>query len=433
MILLKNAQILHHDGSVAAGSVLIKGNVIEQVGNFADAGNCPEIIDCTGKLVMPGLINAHCHAPMSLFRSIGDDLPLIRWLDERILPAEEKLTAESAYWGTQLAIAEMIRGGVTTFGDMYFFLTDMARAVGDSGVRAVLSRGIVAVGEDPEAGFCERLNDAQKFFNEYNGTFNGRLQVMLGAHALYSCAPQYLARIADCAKKISAEVHMHISESKGEVEQAFSKFGKSPVEIALDSGLMSCGLLAAHCVHVDDKDIELLAQHNVRVAHNPGSNMFLGNGVAPVKKMHDKGVCVALGTDGAACNNNLDIIEELRLAALLQKCENKSPVALTAQQAIQMATINGAKALGLKKTGKILPEYTADVIILSMSTPHWHPRNNLSSQFVYAANAADVETVIIDGRVVMRNRQLLTIDEQRLYYEADKFNTRPRENKKTVR
>ena len=287
----------------------------------------------------------------------------------------------------------------------------------------------MAVGEDPESGFSSRLDDALSFFAEYNGEHSGRLSVMLGAHALYSCAPQYLRRISASAKKVGAEIHMHISESKFEVEQSYIKYRQSPVEIARDAGLMDCGLLAAHCVHVDEKDIEILLENNVRVAHNPGSNMFLGNGIAPVKAMLDRKICVALGTDGAACNNNLDIIEEMRLATLLQKGKYLSPTALTAPQVINMATLNGAKALGIKKCGKILPGYAADVIIVSMNAPHWHPRNNISSQFVYAANSADVETVIVAGKIVMRNRQLMTIDEERLYYEVSKFNTRHSENK----
>jgi 5-methylthioadenosine/S-adenosylhomocysteine deaminase len=424
VLLLKNAQILHHDGSLALGSIVIEKNIIKQVGEYRSDEKFDEIIDCSDKLIMPGLINAHCHAPMSLFRSLGDDLPLNRWLEEKILPAEERLTPESAYWGTQLAIAEMLKCGVTAFGDMYFFLREMAQAVGDSGIRAVLSRGIVAVGADPEGGFCSRLEDARSFFTDFNGAYNGRLSVMLGAHALYSCAPQYLNRIADSAKAVGAEVHMHISESRFEVEQAYEKYQRSPVAIARDCGLMDCGLLAAHCVHVDESDVEILAANNVRVVHNPGSNMFLGNGIAPIRAMLERDICVALGTDGAACNNNLDIIEELRLATLLQKGNCMSPTALTAPQAIKMATFNGAEALGLKKCGKILPGYTADVIIMSMSAPHWHPRNNISSQFVYAANSTDVETVIIDGEIVVKNRQLLTIDEERLYQEVAKFNTR---------
>ncbi len=429
MLLLKNANILHFDGALTCGSIVIDGAIIKEVGEYSAAEKFAETIDCSDKLVMPGLVNAHCHAPMSLFRSIGDDLPLERWLEEKILPAEEKLTATSAYWGTQLAIAEMFKCGVTAFGDMYFFLRDMAQAVGDSGIRAVLSRGIVAVGEEPETGFSNRLEDALSFFAEYNGAFAGRLSVMLGAHALYSCAPQYLTRIAASAKNVGAEIHMHISESKFEVEQSHIKYRQSPVAVARDTGLMDCGLIAAHCVHIDEGDLEILVENNVRVAHNPGSNMFLGNGIAPVKAMLDRNLCVALGTDGAACNNNLDIIEEMRLAALLQKGKYMSPTALTAPQAINMATFQGAKALGLKKSGKILPGYAADVIIVSMSAPHWHPRNNISSQFVYAANSSDVETVIVAGKIVMRNRQLLTIDEERLYYEVSKFNTRNSENK----
>ena len=323
----------------------------------------------------------------------------------------------------------MLKCGVTSFGDMYFFLREMAQAVGDSGIRAVLSRGIVAVGDDPETGFSSRLEDARAFYADYDGAFNERLTVMLGAHALYSCPPQYLARIADCAQAIGAEVHMHISESKYEVAQSYANYQKSPVAVARDAGLMACGLLAAHCVHVDERDIEILATNKVRVAHNPGSNMFLGNGIAPVAAMLAQGICVALGTDGAACNNNLDIIEEMRLAAILQKGSCLSPTAMTAPQAIGMATAQGAEALGLNKCGKILPGYTADVIIVSMSAPHWHPRNNVASQFVYAASSTDVETVIIDGKIVMRNRRLLTIDEERLYYEVAKFTTRRCENK----
>jgi len=244
---------------------------------------------------------------------------------------------------------------------------------------------------------------------------------MLGPHAPYTCPPDYLKRVIALAGRLNSEIHIHLSETATEVANCQKKYGKSPIALMNEIGLFEFGTLAAHCVHISDDDIEILRQKKVRVAHNPGSNMKLASGVAPVSQMLARGICVALGTDGAASNNNLDLLEEIRLAATLHKTVSLNPLAVPAKQALHMATVNGAKALGLEKiTGQIAPGFKADITLFDMSAPHWYPRHDVVSLLTYAANASDAHTVIVNGKIVMKNRRLTTIDEERLIFEVSK-------------
>ncbi|MBP2650077.1 MAG: mtaD [Firmicutes bacterium] len=414
-ILLKNGEVLGPDGQVNKADLAIVDAVIDQVGTALDDWQADQVIDCTDKLIMPGLVNTHTHAAMTLFRSYADDMALMDWLQNKIWPAEDKLTSDDVYWGTQLAIAEMLKTGTTTFADMYSFMDDVAKAVEETGIRAVLSRGMIGVG--PNAALA--LAESKSLYTDWHNGAEGRITVMLGPHAPYTCPPDYLKTVSALAEQLGAEIHIHLSETAGEVEECIKQYGKSPIALMNEVGLLDCGVLAAHCVHVSAEDISIMQKKMVRVAHNPGSNMKLASGVAPVPAMLEAGLVVGLGTDGASSNNNLDMLEELRLAALLHKVNTLNPVAIPAKEALAMATANGAAAVGLGKvTGKIAAGYQADIAIFSMKEPHWYPRHNRVSLLTYAANSADVDTVLVAGKVLLSNRKLTTIDEERIYSEV---------------
>ncbi len=415
-ILLKDGEV-YTGGQVVRADVAIAGTTIETVGAVAADWPADRVIDCTDKLVMPGFVNTHTHAAMTLFRSYADDMALMDWLQTKIWPAEAGLTGDDVYWGTMLAIAEMVRGGTTMFADMYFFMDEVAKAVDVSGMRAVLSRGMAGVAPTAQ----QALTESEAFYRNWHGKAGGRITVMLGPHAPYTCPPDYIKKVIALAGKLGAEIHIHLAETAGEVETCRKEHGLSPIALMADLGLFDFGVLAAHCVHLSAEDIAILKAKKVRVAHNPGSNMKLASGVAPVPALLAAGVPVGLGTDGAASNNNLDMLEEMRLAAFLNKVAGFDPLAVPAAKAVAMATAEGAAVLGMGGvTGEVAPGRKADIAIFDMTAPHWYPRHDRLSLLTYAAAAADVHTVIVDGRVLLDGRRLLTIDEEQVKYEANR-------------
>lgn len=415
-ILLKNGEVLTAGGKIEQADIAITGSLIAGVGQIDAAWQPDDIIDCNGKLVLPGFVNTHTHAAMTLFRSYADDMALMDWLQKKIWPAEENLTGDDVYWGTLLAIAEMLKTGTTAFADMYFFMDKVAEAAEQSGIRAVLARGMAGVAPTAELA----LTESEAFFRNWHGGAQGRISVMLGPHAPYTCPPDYLKKVVALAEKLGAQIHIHLAETAGEVADCKKSYGKTPIELMNDVGVLDCGVLAAHCVHLTPEDIGIMKQKKVRVAHNPGSNMKLASGIAPVPKLLSEGICVGLGTDGAASNNNLDMLEELRLAALLHKVNLLDPLVVPAAQAVELATVSGAAALGLGEVaGKLAAGLKADIAILDMDALHWQPKHDRLSLLTYSATAADVHTVIVDGKVLLRDKKLLTIDEERLKYEVN--------------
>lgn len=424
-ILLAGAETLTPDGEIKQHDIAIDGCLISHVGTIPSDWQADRIIDCRHKLAIPGMVNTHTHAAMTLFRGYADDMLLMDWLQNKIWPAEANLTEQDVYWGTLLSIAEMLKSGTTTFADMYFFMPQVAQAVAESGIRAVLSRGMAGVAPNAE----QALNESEDFFHQFHQAANGRITVMLGPHAPYTCPPEYLKKVVALAERLHAEIHIHLSETKDEVENCLKQYGKSPIALMEEIGVLDCGVLAAHCVHVSPEDIAIMEKKNVRVAHNPGSNMKLASGIAPVPEMLNAGLCVALGTDGAASNNNLDMIREMRLAATLHKVHTLAPLAIPAKTAVSMATYNGAKALGLDDiTGSLAAGYKADITLFDMHAPHWYPRHDKVSLLTYSAAASDVHTVLVDGKILMENRKLTTIDEEQLIYEVQKRGMRLVEN-----
>ena len=416
-LLIKNVQALVADGSVQTVDIAIENEKIIKIGQISENWQADEIINGQYKFAIPGFVNAHTHAEMTLLRSYADDMNLMDWLQNKIWPIEAKMSDEDIYWGTMLAIAEMVKSGTTTFADMYASMEEVAAAVEETGIRAVLSRGMIGVAPTGEKALVE----AADLFKNYHNKADGRITVMLGPHAPYTCPPEYLETVVAISKDLKAEIHIHLAETLFEVGECQKQYGKSPIELMEATGILQRGVLAAHCVHLSDNDISLMKKYNVRVAHNPGSNMKLASGIAPVHKMLQAGLCVGLGTDGASSNNNLDMLEELRLATLLHKVNTLDPLVVPAYEGVLMATKYGAEAVGLKDTVGILAEgYKADITLFDTNNLWWTPQNDKISLLAYSANSSQVDTVIVNGKILMNKGQLLTMDEEKILYEVNK-------------
>ena len=417
--LLAGAIIVPVDESGPAsftGDILVEDGVIKKISRYperVEPGEGATVKDAGRMILLPGLVNAHGHAAMSMLRGYADDLPLQAWLEQKIFPVEERMTADDIYWGTMLSIVEMIKGGTTTFADMYFYMERVAEAAAESGIRAVLCRGLVG-GENGAASLAE----GEQLYRDWNGRGAGRIRVTLGPHAPYTCPPEFLKDVASAAESLEVPLQIHLSETAGEVEASKKEHGVSPVALMERLGLLTQRVTAAHCVHLDDDDIAILAGNGVRVVHNPGSNLKLGSGVSPVQKLLAAGITVGLGTDGAASNNNLDMFEELRLAALLAKGVGLDPTHIPAGKALEMATAGGARALFQNGVGRLKEGWRADIIGVSRDLPHAVPLHDPAAHLAYSAGAADVRLVMVDGELLLENGELLYLDEEKIKAEA---------------
>lgn len=423
-ILLKNAETITINENCDLQSnccIGISGTTIDYVGDYRadleDSYNT--VINCKGKAVMPGFVNAHNHASMTMLRNYADDMKLMDWLFNKIFPIEDKFSAESVYAATNLAILEMIKSGTTTFCDMYFFMNTVAECVGISGIRAVLGRGLQ--GETDELDIDYRLKEGLDLYNSYNDGFGGRVKVNLAPHSVYTCSVPYLKKVSNKAKECGIPIQIHLSESKEEVRTCIEKHGMSPVKLLDSIGMLNDKTIAAHCVALDEEDIAILKKHNVNVVHNPKSNLKLASGIAPVSRLLAEGINVCLGTDGASSNNNLNMLEEVRMATYLQKVLTDDPTSLPVDMVLKMGTVNGAKALGIEDIGKIKEGMKADLIIFDTEKASYYPKYNIKSAIVYSGSSADIETVIIDGRIIMKDREVLTMDEERILFEAQEW------------
>lgn len=417
-------------GAIAASAQTVwnePGYIVMENGMITDVGPGVYVGERSGMTVfkrphavaMPGLVNAHGHAAMTLLRGVGDDLPLQTWLTEKVFPMEAKLTQEAIYWGTLLACWEMIRSGTTCYTDMYMLMHSAAAAVSDSGLRGVLSWGMVGLDEQSaKAGIA----NSTAFVQTWNGQADGRITVTLGPHAPYTCPPEYLTQVAELSAKLDVPIQIHLCETQSEVQESLRLYGKTPVAHAQDCGLFDRPLLAAHCVHVTAADIELMRAAGVHVAHNPQSNLKLASGIAPLPQMKQAGLVVGIGTDGAASNNNLDMFEEMRLAATLHKAVAADAAVIPAREAFQMATEDGAKAVFQpSSTGRLEAGAAADITLLDLSSPHFMPNFDLLSNIVYASGADDVTDVFIAGRPVLLQRSVQTLDAERIEYEVKRI------------
>ena len=399
-------------------SVYICDGIISSIGTAPEDFKADKTINGTGKMLIPGLINAHTHGAMTVLRNCADDLLFNDWLFNRIFPFEAKLTGDDCYWSMMLAIMEMLRSGTTSFVDMYYFMDALSKAVLDSGIRAVLSRGLIGDSSDPTAGE-ERLNEALDAINKWQGYDN--LSFMIAPHAPYTCDEDYQRKIAETAKKHGYPIKTHLSESLAEIETIRERYNCSPIELADKTGLLNNNTLIAHAVHVSDSDIEIMAKRGVSVATNPVSNLKLANGIAPVQKMIKAGINVALGTDGAASNNALNMFRELSVLTLIHKGVNHDALAITAKEGFTIATKNGALAMGRSDLGEIKVGNIADLVIMDLDCPNMQPLNNPVAALTYSANGSEVETVIVGGKVLMENKEFTTIDSEKVIFEVSKI------------
>ncbi|MEE3380314.1 MAG: amidohydrolase [Succiniclasticum sp.] len=421
-ILIKNAEIVTDGPDYPKKYIGITDRKITYIGKDKPEGyDDAQVIDATGKLAAAGMVNAHTHIAMCLLRSYGDDMALMDWLQNKVWPAEAGLKDGDCYWGTQLGILEMLKGGTTSFADMYFFEDETAKAVEESGIRACLARGLTGDKYDKED---QRLAENVRLYKDWNGKADGRLTVMLGPHAPYTCTEEYLKLLVEAAGELGSEMHMHLSETQQEVKDCVAQHGKTPIAYADSLGILDRGCLIAHAVWATDEEIDLMAKKHARVAHNPQSNLKLASGIAPVEKMMAKGITVGLGTDGATSNNNLDMLEETRLAAMLHKGVTYDPLCIPAAQAWDMATYQGARCIGYKDLGKLEEGYLADIVLYDMDKPYWYPRHDRMSLLVYAASANDADTVIVNGRVIMEKGEVKTLDAEKIYAEAGQIAAR---------
>jgi len=416
-IIIKNGYILTMDPAqddIKRGVVVIEDGIITQVSESTDE-TADTVIDAKGGVVMPGLVNTHTHAGMTLFRGYADDLTLSDWLKNRIWPAEAQLTDDDLYIGTKLACLEMIRSGTTAFVDMYIHVDRVARAVEESGMRAALSYGMIDLGDETRAE--SELKEGRRFVKEWNGRADGRITTMYGPHAPNTCSREFLMKVKEQAKQDNAKIHIHVLETEAELNQMKEQFGMCSVNMLDELDFLDSDVIAAHCVWLSDGDIDILNERGVNVSHNPVSNMKLASGIAPVPKMLARGVNISLGTDGCASNNNLNMFEEMKTAALLHKVDTSDPTVLPAQQVLEMATVNGARAMGIN-SGMLKVGCMADVIIVDMDKPHLTPRYNVASHLVYSASGADVRTTIVNGKVLMDDYKVLSMDEQTVMEKA---------------
>ncbi|NLG79790.1 MAG: amidohydrolase [Firmicutes bacterium] len=423
-ILISGAQVISpREGRplvLPKGDIAVAGSEVVYVGSSPapqEFRSAAKVIDGSGLIALPGLVNAHTHAAMTMFRGFADDMPLMEWLTQKIWPAEARLEADDVYWGTMLACVEMIRAGVTTFADMYFFMDETAKAVERTGIRASLSRGLIG----SASGADKAIAEGRELCERWNGACGGRITSMLGPHAPYTCPKDFLEKVMEVASELGVGMHIHLSETEGEVRECRNLHGgMSPIELMDSYGLFEFPVLAAHCVHVSERDIEILSAKGVGVAHNPGCNMKIASGIAPVPKMLKAGVRVGLGTDGAASNNNLDLLEEARIAAFLHKLASNDPTVLAAPEALYLATLGSARALRLEaQVGTLESGKKADIILMDSTGPHMYPHHDMISHIVYSARSSDVRTVIIDGKVVMEDGALTVVDEKEVLARAE--------------
>jgi 5-methylthioadenosine/S-adenosylhomocysteine deaminase len=420
VVTMDGARAILHDGSVA-----IKGDAIVAIGPRTEVENRykgAQVIDARGRLVLPGFINGHTHVPMTLFRGLHDDVTLNDWLYKYIFPAEAKnVNEEFVRWGTKLAAAEQIRSGVTTFADMYYFEDAVAEETKAAGMRGVLGETFIDFPAPDNKTNAEMLAYTEKFLKKWQG--DALIHAAPAPHSIYTCSKKTIQDAAALARKYHAPFLMHVSEMKKEWEDSEKANGMSPVQYLEKVGVLGPDLVAAHCIFVDETDRKLLAERQVGCVHNPSSNMMIASGVSPVPEMRAAGVAVGLGTDGpAGSNNDLDLMEEIDLAAKLAKVSKMNPLALNAKAVVEMATIDGARALHMEKEiGSLEAGKKADLILISLDEPNAVPMYDVYAQIAYSLKGSDVETVVIGGQVVMRERKLLTVDEAAVLEKAREY------------
>jgi 5-methylthioadenosine/S-adenosylhomocysteine deaminase len=422
-VLFKNARLLPEDMPVGTRAedyvhVVVTDEYITYIGASVPEDTYDRVIDCKENLLMPAFYNAHCHSAMTLFRGYGEDLPLRRWLDEKILPAEEKLNFRRVYYGAKLAIAEMIRNGVVSFSDMYFFQEATAEAVLESGVKANIARSIVSFDPNIKKEEDVRFAESVRLFEQYHGAGDGRLKVDMSLHAEYSNVDACCRYVAEYAKEQGLRMQLHLSETQSEHEQCIERHGMTPAAYFASLGVFDVPTTAAHCVYVTDDDIAIMKEKGVVPVHNPVSNLKLGSGVMRLRNMIDAGLTVALGTDGVASNNQLSILRELQTAAILHKGVHRDPENIRAAELPAIATRNGALAQGREDCGMVAVGARADLILIDLNAINNIPCYDLATTLAYSANTSNVLLTMCDGRILFENGEYTSIDIECLRFES---------------
>lgn len=434
-LLIKNVNVLTLDESgtiIPDTHLAIAGNTIAAIGAIPPDFEPEELIDGYNHLAVPGFFNAHSHIPMTFERGWAEDLPLDRWFNERIWVAESALTPDDVYWGAALGVCELIRAGCVAFNDHYFYMDRVAEIVAQSGIKAALTW--CQFGLEPEKEIGTDLAGTLDFIARWHGQADGRIRAMLGPHSPYICGPEFLRQVSAIAAVRQLPIHLHLAESQAQVANSLKAYGRTPVEYLDDCGIFQTPCVAAHALYLSPSDIALLAQRGVSVAHCPLTYMKLAMGVNDLTALQAAGINVALGTDGPGSNNDLDMKAVIRTTALLQKHHTRNAEALAGDLSLRMATQNGARAMGFENTGVLAVGRAADIVLFDLDKPHLYPRHNLVANLVHAARGSDVTHVIVDGRLLYRRGELLTLDEERIKAEAERHAQRMvRQNLSIVR
>lgn len=399
-------------------NLVVTDEFITYVGSVVPQDTFDRIIDCQENLLMPAFYNTHCHAAMTIFRGYGEDLPLRRWLDEKILPAEDRLNFRRVYYGSKLAIAEMIRNGIVSFSDMYFFQDATAEAVLEAGIKANVARSIVSFDPDIKKEQDHRFAESVRLVDQYHGAGNGRLKIDMSLHAEYSNVDACCRYVAEYAKENNLRMQLHLSETQAEHEQCIERHGMTPTAYFASMGVFDVPTTAAHCVYVTDEDISIIKEKGVTPAHNPVSNLKLGSGVMRLRTMLDAGIPVTFGTDGVASNNQLSILRELQTAAILHKGVHRDPANIRAFELPVIATRNGALAQGREDCGIIAKGARADLILIDLAAINNIPCYDLATTLAYSANTSNVLLTMCDGRILFENGEYTSIDIECLRFEA---------------
>lgn len=422
--LFRNADILLFENGIynviKNAYLAVGGDRIAYIGKDMPDGKFDTIKDMTGKLLMSGLYNCHNHCPMVLLRGVGSDLPLNEWLFNKVFPIEDKLTAEEIYTGTNLALLEMLACGTVSFSDMYFEPQVTAKAVAESGMKANLTRPVQSFDPNEEPKDSFRIAQSIELYDEWNKAENGRILIDFSIHAEYTCTEKIARAYSEECNKRGGLMHIHLSETVKEHNECKEKYGKTPTQWFNDIGTFDSRAFAAHCVTLEDSDMEIILNKGVNVVHNPSSNMKLGSGFARVQKMLDMGINVALGTDGAASNNNLDMIEEMHLASIIHNGYMQDATVMNADTVIKMATLNGALLQGRNNCGDLKVGNKADIIAISLDKPHLRPVIDEKALVTYSAQSSDVCMTMVDGKVLYENGEYLTLDKEKIYYDIEK-------------
>lgn len=421
-ILIKGAAAILPGDRLRKTDVYIEGDEILSVGEAPPDFEADRVIDGAGRLLSPGFVNAHTHIYMTALRNRADDLNFMTWLFDKVVPMENRLTDDDAYWSVQLGVMEALLSGTTCILDMHMFPVTTAGALHDAGIRAVVSRGLQGSAGDPEGGE-KRIVQAEEEIKTYS--WSPTLSFMLAPHAPYTCDDVYLGRVAEKAVELGVGIHTHLSESRDEQEKIMARYGCTPAELYDRCGILTDSTVCAHCVYLSDRDMDLLAERGSSVAHNPASNMKLGNGFAPVERMLEKGVNVALGTDGCCSNNNQSMLREMSLAALIHKGTAREATAVPAKTVFDMATVNGARALGFAgKLGEIKAGMKADLSLFDLDWPGFYPLGEPKAALCYASAGLRAETVLVNGRVLLDRGEFTTIDRDKVKFHVDALTKR---------